>query len=86
MAGGEGRGATESDESHAAVSDNPIFGFLDWHSDRLRRKLRGAVHQDRHGFFRIAFGSRPGTALVMSDKNLTVIDFEVSGFPVLDQC
>lgn len=43
----------------------------------IRRKVRNSVQQEREGFFRIAFGSRSGTATVMSDREITVIDFEV---------
>lgn len=42
-----------------------------------RRKIRDAVSHALHGFYRVAFGSRSGTALLMSDRQLVVVDFDV---------
>lgn len=43
-----------------------------------RVKLRDPVEAGDDGFFRIAFGARPGTLLVLSRRSLDVIDLEVS--------
>ncbi|OCF44272.1 hypothetical protein I317_01890 [Kwoniella heveanensis CBS 569] len=40
------------------------------------RKVRSAVTQEKHQFFRIAFGTKPGTALVISSREAVLIDID----------
>ncbi|WVF66371.1 hypothetical protein IAT40_001111 [Kwoniella sp. CBS 6097] len=40
------------------------------------RKVKSAVTQEKHQFFRIAFGTKPGTALVVSSKEAVLIDID----------
>ena len=53
-----------------------------------RVKLRGSITDRRDQFFRVAFGVRPGTAVIMSAKTVSLIDIEDSHHPetVLLEC
>ncbi|WVQ93987.1 hypothetical protein IAU59_001065 [Kwoniella sp. CBS 9459] len=46
------------------------------------RKVRSAVTQEKHQFFRVAFGTKPGTALVLSSKEATLIDIDDPEHPI----
>ncbi|WVQ85167.1 hypothetical protein IAT38_007332 [Cryptococcus sp. DSM 104549] len=45
------------------------------------RKIRDKVTEDRNQFFRVAFGTRPGTALVVSSSEAVVIDIDDPAHP-----
>ncbi|WRT63394.1 uncharacterized protein IL334_000299 [Kwoniella shivajii] len=40
------------------------------------RKVRDKVTEERHQYFQIAFGTRPGTAIVLSSKEAVIIDID----------
>ncbi|WWC85515.1 uncharacterized protein L201_000379 [Kwoniella dendrophila CBS 6074] len=45
------------------------------------RKVRNRITEDRHQFFRIAFGAKPGTALTVSSKEAVIIDLDDPAHP-----
>ncbi|WVR03251.1 hypothetical protein IAU60_000242 [Kwoniella sp. DSM 27419] len=45
------------------------------------RKVRDAVTSAKHTFFRVAFGTKPGTAIVISAKDATIIDIDDPSHP-----
>ncbi|KAK8844585.1 hypothetical protein IAR55_006432 [Kwoniella newhampshirensis] len=45
------------------------------------RKVRSTVGDGRHQFFRIAFGTRPGTAVVISSTEVVLIDIDDPDHP-----
>ena len=72
--------------SRALIVDE-CGGVWLWYEDKVQiaerlqkhvqvRQIRQPVTKLRDQFFRVAFGTRPGTAIVMSRRSITVLDIE----------